>query len=791
MLPSKPRHASSRRAHDLAVFSADVSFLERVESEEEDKTSMNENDGHTLNALPSDLADVEKSWNAIEFNIIDRKDCLLNVFSPKDFDEFIYLAEQAPSPVLSTLKFEPYSRVNASLDFVPPKMPPHLSLQGHQYLSSSYKISGVSGADYSFAPFRKNSPSNLLVHYYHPNFRWTGGAESQLGQRSNARICEITGDVNSLEPTSDIQYEVKLNRLDLVRTEPFFIELAIFDLTHMEKISESVFINPNSEELLLKSFSTNSVNLDSISRCGRVVFHISKTSESAFYLVCIIHKVYQAENRGIIDILPSSGGTNRPLTKDAIDTLANHANAALQMNSNFRQLLAWGFTPILDPDSKMLVQGELSFNDFLVRSRHGFSLDEETILSTIKEYNFSRTINKKWKSVTAFISLQANTTGILSGALIDCFFRKPICQFFLKSTHAEAKVVEDLDYIREVHQMEGVSQLNANSDFTNILYLYPSSINVGLDFKNIVVEVKVRATDEILHGEGLPIIFNPEFPNSFKTRAYTSISYDCRNPSFMDEIKIKLPTELHSQYHIFFTFYELDYQNSKDRKGENMRLIGYSLLPLYNDYRIVDSFYNLTIFNCLPSSAYLLNIIRLVKENVFDPTKYGFKVRCKVFSSLYSQDPFLNAFFRSQTGLLSSNSDISPFDLLECRLGQKIDKLKDSHSQKTREEMNSKILRTCYRSGMVLRRKVGKSSKYHDRWAVLSFNKFLFYRSWLDQIVEKEIDLAVGNATVAISNEKDHTGALILICEYDDNASVLCQPSLIKEASSVFIQRIH
>ncbi|KAK2947077.1 putative Dedicator of cytokinesis protein 8 [Blattamonas nauphoetae] len=119
----------------------------------------------------------------------------------------------------------------------------------------------------------------------------------------------------------------------------------------------------------------------------------------------------------------------------------------------------------------------------------------------------------------------------------------------------------------------------------NILYLYPeriffSNMLRGQSFRNILVEVRVKETDQSGNENGLPIIFNPSKGSEFVDMVCLNMMYHSHPASFGDEIKIALPYTLNPKLHVLFTFYHITCKLVRKHQNVVKKFLCYSVLSL-------------------------------------------------------------------------------------------------------------------------------------------------------------------------------------------------------------------
>ncbi|KAI4544507.1 hypothetical protein MG293_004773 [Ovis ammon polii] len=141
----------------------------------------------------------------------------------------------------------------------------------------------------------------------------------------------------------------------------------------------------------------------------------------------------------------------------------------------------------------------------------------------------------------------------------------------------------------------------------------------------------------------------------FTSAAYTAVLHHSQNPDFSDEVKIELPTQLHEKHHILFSFYHVTCDiNAKANAKKKEALetpVGYAWLPLMKDDQIASQEYNIPVAASLPPNYLSFQDSANGKHTGsdikwVDGGKPLFKVSTFVVSTVNTQDPHVNAFFR-------------------------------------------------------------------------------------------------------------------------------------------------
>ncbi|XP_066571023.1 dedicator of cytokinesis protein 11 isoform X2 [Amia ocellicauda] len=212
--------------------------------------------------------------------------------------------------------------------------------------------------------------------------------------------------------------------------------------------------------------------------------------------------------------------------------------------------------------------------------------------------------------------------------------------------------------------------------YKNRLYIYPLQLKYDnqktfAKARNIAVNVEFRDSDEETD-EVLKCIYGKPGGPLFTTSATAAVLHHNQNPEFYDEIKIELPIHLHAKHHVLFTFYhiscEYNTKASTKKRDSVETLVGYTWLPLMKDGRVVSLEQQLPVSANLPA-GYLNDKNGESKKPLpdikwVDNAKPLFKLRSHVVSTIYTQDTHLHNFFQ-HCQMIQSGSQESPADLVK------------------------------------------------------------------------------------------------------------------------------
>uniref|UniRef100_A0A8C1I073 Dedicator of cytokinesis 11 n=1 Tax=Cyprinus carpio carpio TaxID=630221 RepID=A0A8C1I073_CYPCA len=258
----------------------------------------------------------------------------------------------------------------------------------------------------------------------------------------------------------------------------------------------------------------------------------------------------------------------------------------------------------------------------------------------------------------------------------------------LKKTHHEDSVTSSYIPVKPFEeQCEKVSveveefipeEARYNHPFTiykNHLYVYPQQLKYDNQktFAKLWVVVQQQAPSSS-NNVCLRCIYGKPGDPVFTTSAFAAVLHHNQCPEFYDEIKIELPVHIHEKHHILFTFYHISCEagnktTTKKRDGVET-LVGYSWTPLLKDGRIHFSELQLPVSANLPAGyinffvCFFFFLQSSPDIKWVENAKPLFKVRAYVASTIYTQDLHLHNFFQ-YCQLMRSTSQGNPAELIK------------------------------------------------------------------------------------------------------------------------------
>ncbi|XP_063123080.1 dedicator of cytokinesis protein 10 isoform X16 [Rattus norvegicus] len=195
--------------------------------------------------------------------------------------------------------------------------------------------------------------------------------------------------------------------------------------------------------------------------------------------------------------------------------------------------------------------------------------------------------------------------------------------------------------------------------YKNQIYVYPKHLKYDSQkcfnkARNITVCIEFKNSDDD-GARPMKCIYGKPGGPLFTSAAYTAVLHHSQNPDFSDEVKIELPTQLHGKHHLLFSFYHITCDiNAKANAKKKEALetsVGYAWLPLMKHDQIASQEYNIPIATTLPPNYLSIQDPASAKHGGsdikwVDGGKPLFKVSTFVVSTVNTQDPHVNAFFR-------------------------------------------------------------------------------------------------------------------------------------------------
>ncbi|XP_043462362.1 dedicator of cytokinesis protein 9 isoform X3 [Leptopilina heterotoma] len=469
----------------------------------------------------------------------------------------------------------------------------------------------------------------------------------------------------------------------LCQVEPYYTTLCLFDARNGRKLSENFHFEINHEIVrdFVKELSPTSVmtelskniqlpdDLSTIPSdwtrfAKQAIFNINNPHPEIF-LVVRIDKILQG----------SIYQTSEPYlraTKDPRLGLKIHkqVKACCQRLGNYRMPFAWSARPLF-----RLYSNELdTSSDFpAIYRQEGNKIKDDELLKLLSEYRKPEKLNKL-TVIPGWLKIKIEALSDIpeNSLTTSLSMLKP---FPLPPTS---------DPTFEIAEFESSSEkeIHPYTTFVNHLYVYPQSLcfdsqKIFTRARNIACIVELREDDNE-NAEPLRCIYGRPDGPLLCLRASCAVLHHNSVPSWYEEIKLRLPTKLHSKHHLLFSFYHISCDMNKKKENGIENCVGYSWLPLLHKGRLnIDtesSAQLLPVATHLPSGYLSIQPLGLGKGNAgpeitwIDSQRPIFTVGFQLNSTVFTRDAHLHNLFAHAERILETKPSALPSDSETCKI---------------------------------------------------------------------------------------------------------------------------
>jgi len=402
--------------------------------------------------------------------------------------------------------------------------------------------------------------------------------------------------------------------------EPFFCTLALYDAKEQRKISEDFVFQLNTPDQLALVGVVPDL-LTPTAQARRCVFRLSPTSKHAdIYAFLIVSKVLSGDLDEAYEMYGKTSWKDKELKK-AISGIHD----ACGRLGKYRQVFAWGAAPIFDPDGSYKSESIYSMELSRVRT------DMWNVIDEVKE-------GKKTKSIPGSFRFFLTT--------------KPNAEKFCNRLTPSLALVQPYDPVASGGRTKEVQEFTSTHEYpypwvnyVNNYYVYLQKADLSaLSGRNICIEVKFMDSDQDPEAPGMAVVYadSMAITGPLVDRYTSTVTYHSQSPKMLDEIAIKLPTQVTEKHHLLVSFYHI---NVAVKKGsdETRTLVGRTFIPLLKDHQIIRQKNVIRIASKLAPGY-------MTKEDAatwIGDKKAALTIYARVISSVYPLEGALHKFLRS------------------------------------------------------------------------------------------------------------------------------------------------
>ncbi|XP_031567360.1 dedicator of cytokinesis protein 11-like isoform X3 [Actinia tenebrosa] len=445
--------------------------------------------------------------------------------------------------------------------------------------------------------------------------------------------------------------------------EPFFIKLAIFDAKKGIKLSEDFCCDLNDPRVadmlkggdLIENGETNgdAINEEKRSKNVKKEIQYDHPTNAIFsvtcphaevYLVVRIEKVLQGSIGSCVEPYIKSGD----IKKTAVKVL-RLAEICCKKLGQYTMPFGWAARQIFNNEGTLDENAE--FTPIYKQDRE--KLTDEDMVKLLS--NVSSNDKLKQQIIPATLQIEV---GRVSDSTKNVLTPSLMC---VKPFHYSIKEPPTIE-IEEFNQSIPEAAY-PHTTYVNNFYIYPLTLNfnsqkVFSKARNIAVTIEFRDIDA---QDALPLkcIYNTNGTPTLTTRVTAAVIHHCTNPTFYQEVKIKLPTQITEKHHIFFTFQHIACEQSKSMGGAGSvrgkpspveTPVGYAWMPILHNKRVREGEISLMVSQSSPDeylSAQYVGLSKVTGPDVkwVDKEKPLFKVNTRLVSTVYTQDEYVDGFF--------------------------------------------------------------------------------------------------------------------------------------------------
>ncbi|MES1908349.1 MAG: hypothetical protein MHM6MM_001304 [Cercozoa sp. M6MM] len=380
--------------------------------------------------------------------------------------------------------------------------------------------------------------------------------------------------------------------------EPFFLSASLFDTNTQQRVSEWFHTDSlNDESTLTGDLNVMRSLSTPVTRSRTAIFKVAERRPEII-LVVRVERVLQGDNDAASKPYLSQRELEKLGNPKELDKLSNKARETISRLVKWRTSFAWCFQRLFDAEgnlqpSNASLGGSLGAaaeqsSDPLLAPR-AYEIPQLFYQKEPEsEYDFAcrvsqcandpSVLRKQKQFPTAWLRLAAR---YLERDMPQHRVDGQCIPLSLPPSASPVQLDED-EVAREVMELQEERRVLSPHlrQYRHQLLVRPISVGFAGKYRNIAVSVEFRQNDETsvdADRAGLPVLLSRGSGAELVPQQRTSVAYHNKNPSWNDEFKVLLPTNLTEHSHLLFRFTKVSCKSAKKHGHE---LIGAALIPL-------------------------------------------------------------------------------------------------------------------------------------------------------------------------------------------------------------------
>uniref|UniRef100_A0A182VSH9 Dedicator of cytokinesis protein 9 n=1 Tax=Anopheles minimus TaxID=112268 RepID=A0A182VSH9_9DIPT len=546
--------------------------------------------------------------------------------------------------------------------------------------TSGGMVPGLSKSEAFIEPYREQFGQRILIKCDSLRFRLLGpidGVNGPPAQDSEAPLCQI---------------------------EPYLTSVALYDARFGRKLSENFYFDLNKDhvqELLTGSckaerphcaspkatnkshqngngtlkparakcdtsdeLHSEAVTKEWLARAKQAVFNVTVPHADIFIVVRIDKILQGAINPSVEPYLKT--------TKDpkVLCKLQKAIKQYAQKCGHYRMPFAWAARPLFQLYSNDL---DTSYEFPAIYRQEGTKLKDEELLKLLSEYRKPDKFSKLTVipgSLKIYIeALNELPNNCLTNSLV------PLNPFPIPPV--ADPTIEVIEFANSADQY-----LHPFVQFVNHLFVYPLHLNYDSQkifsrARNLAVIVELRDSDTA-ESKSIECIYGRPGQDQLVSQMSCPVLHHNTNPTWYEEIKLRLPLNITSQHHLLFSFFHVSCNIAKKKDLTTTSTetpVGFAWLPLLAKGKINIEDQCLPVAATLPVGYLSIQPLGLGKGNAgpdvqwIDNQRPIFTISLKLDSTVLTTDQHLHNLFLHAERLLEHSKMVAPPDTTEtCKI---------------------------------------------------------------------------------------------------------------------------